>query len=267
MRLYDNPFSPFCRKVRLVLNHKGLPYESVDALSLAARGALEAVNPRAEVPALQDGDVTVVNSADIVAYLEHRYPDHPVYPADPAQRAAARAWERLSDTWVDAIVHDISIWVWFTLDRDDSPPEGLIETGVRELRGLYDQLEAALEPEGFLCGTVSIADLALFPHLGGMHAMGVSASPERHPKVLAWGRRLRGLEICRQDLAGVAEHMQQAVSDPTPRYERTRIKWRGDRLEWLLSRGFHAWWLAELEAGRVEWPMVGAAAFPEAIPV
>lgn len=52
MKLFDNAFSPFARKVRLVLQHKGLPFEVVDGLDLGNRELLEAQNPRAEVPAL-----------------------------------------------------------------------------------------------------------------------------------------------------------------------------------------------------------------------
>jgi glutathione S-transferase len=67
MKLYDNAFSPFARKVRLVLDWKGLAYEAIDGLDQANTQALEAVNSRIEVPTLVDGDVTVVNSSDIVA--------------------------------------------------------------------------------------------------------------------------------------------------------------------------------------------------------
>src|SRR5512139_1557588 len=84
LTLYDNPFSPFARKVRLVLAFKGLRAESVDALALAEHEALRAVNPRAEVPVLVDDGLVVTNSADIVAYLEDRYPDPPVLPRSPA---------------------------------------------------------------------------------------------------------------------------------------------------------------------------------------
>ncbi|MBW1906025.1 MAG: glutathione S-transferase N-terminal domain-containing protein [Deltaproteobacteria bacterium] len=34
LTLYDNPFSPFARKVRMVLGFKGLEFESIDALAL-----------------------------------------------------------------------------------------------------------------------------------------------------------------------------------------------------------------------------------------
>lgn len=78
MRLYENAFSPFARKVRLVLEHKGLAFEGVDGLALANRAALEKVNGRVEVPVLDHDGLVVVNSSDIVAYLERVAPERPV---------------------------------------------------------------------------------------------------------------------------------------------------------------------------------------------
>ena len=122
--LYDSAFSPFARKVRMVLEHKGLPFEAVDGLLKSNHAALKSVNGRVEVPALTDGDITVVNSADIVAYLEFRYPETPVYPAEPAARVAARAWERTADTLVDAVLVNLSYWK--LLERDDTMPGRLM---------------------------------------------------------------------------------------------------------------------------------------------
>ena len=67
IKLYDSAFSPFARKVRMVLEYKGLNYEAVDGLLKSNHAALKAVNGRIEVPALVDSDIVVVNSADIVA--------------------------------------------------------------------------------------------------------------------------------------------------------------------------------------------------------
>src|SRR6185436_7528842 len=104
VKLFDSAFSPFARKVRMVLEHKGLAFEVVDGLRKANHDALKAVNGRVEVPVLADGDVVVVNSADIVSYLEFRYPQQPVYPQDFAARVHARAWERAADTFIDPIL-------------------------------------------------------------------------------------------------------------------------------------------------------------------
>ena len=32
------------------------------------------------------------------------------------------------------------------------------------------------------------------------------------------------------------------------------LVWRGDRVEWMLARGFHAWFFNEIKEGRVAWP-------------
>lgn len=252
MRLYDNGFSPFARKIRIVLDHKGLAHEAVDGLAKVNHDALAAVNPRAEVPVLVDGDATVVNSADIVAYLEHRYPKRPVYPSDPATRARARAWERTADTLVDAILADIALWLW--AERPDPMPKGLREAAQKDLEKIYEALEDALEKDGFLLGDLSIADIALFPHLTSVGLLGVPFSNERHPKLTAWLSRMNAVEVCRADL----ERMRTYFSDLDARgIERRKIFWRGDRIEWLLARGFHEWFLGEIEARRVLWPTYG----------
>jgi hypothetical protein len=110
IKLYDSAFSPFARKVRMVLDYKSLSYDAVDGLLKSNHAALKAVNGRIEVPVLVDGDIVVVNSPDIVAYLDERYPANPVCPQSPAARVHARAWERTADTLVDPIFVDISYW-------------------------------------------------------------------------------------------------------------------------------------------------------------
>ena len=248
--LYDNAFSPFARKVRMVLEHKGLVFESVDALVPGRRDALAKVNPRLEVPVLDDGGLVIVNSTDIVAYLEQRYPERPVYPADAAERVRARAWERTADTVLDAILHDISVFMWAF--PGSAPPPGLREAARDDLEVLYGDLERTLAAAGpYVCGQLSIADLALFPHLTGVRLLGVPFSEERHPALLAWYRRMRALEICRGDIARVQAFLGALPADRPPLQH---IVWRGDRVEWLLAHGFHEWFVAEIRAGRVAWP-------------
>jgi glutathione S-transferase len=252
MKLYDNAFSPFARKVRLTLDWKGLAYEAIDGLDKANARALEAVNSRIEVPTLIDGDVTVVNSSDIVAYLEHNRPEPPVYPTDPAARVRARAWEHCADTVIDPILADISYWSW--AERPDRMPAGMKEAAQRDLDRIYDALERDLQGRAFVCGDLSIADLALLPHLFAVRALGVSFSPERHPRLAAWVKRMRGIEICRADLERTRTYL---ASIGARNIERRKIFWRGDRIEWVLARGYHDWFVREIREGRVIWPGLG----------
>jgi glutathione S-transferase len=249
--LYDNAFSPFARKVRMVLERKGLAFESFDALAPTGHARLAKVNPRIEVPVLVDGELVVVNSSHIVAYLEHRYPGRPVYPADPAMRVAALRWERLADTLLDAITHDVSNG-GFGFPAG-TMPVGMLEAAREDLTPVYAEMESVLADRDFLCDELSIADLALFPHLTAVRLLEISFDGGTHPHLLAWYKRLRGVDVCRADLertqAFLAAAQAQGALQRPP-----RIVWRGDRIEWLLARGFHEWFLEEIRRGRVAWP-------------
>jgi len=252
LRLWDNAFSPFARKVRMVLEYKQLEHEVVDGLSRSQRDALERVNGRVEVPALEHGALIVVNSADIVAYLERVFPERPVHPADHAAWVRARAWERCSDAVVDAIVIDVSYWLW--AERDDEIPEGLLDRAREDIGRVYDALERDLAGQDFLCGELSIADIALFPHLNASRMCQLPIDGARHPRLLAYYKRLRAMEPFASDLARI----QAYLADPAALdVERRRIFWRGDRLEWMLAAGQHAWLMKEIEEGRVIWPGLG----------
>lgn len=249
IKLFDSAFSPFARKVRMVLEHKGVAFEALDGLLKSNHAALEAVNGRVEVPVLVDGDITVVNSADIVSYLEFRYPTAPVYPEAPAARVHARAWERAADTFIDPILIDISYWKW--ADRRDSMPEGLLEAGRADLRLVYAALERELAGREFVSGPLSIADIALFPHIASTKAMAVEFSAQEHPNLARWFKQMRALPICAADL----RRARDFVADLTGKdVERQRIFWRGDRIEWMLARGFHDWFFKEIQERRVLWP-------------
>lgn len=260
MTLYDNAISPFARKVRMVLDWKGLACETIDGLDKRNHGKLAAVNGRVEVPTLIDDGVTVVNSADIVAYLEHKYPAKPVYPADPAKRVRARAWERCADTVVDAILVNLSYWLLNV--RPDAIPAGLKEKAQADLERIYAALEQELAGRDFVCGEFSIADIALFPHLVSVQIMNVPYSPAAHPNLAAWMKRLRGIDAVKGDMARARAFMANLAGQ---NFERVKIFWRGDRIEWMLASGQHKWFMNEIESGRTVWPGLGIPA-PEAKP-
>lgn len=246
--LYDNAFSPFARKVRLALDHKGLHYHALDGLALHNRDKLAAVNRRVEVPTLVHDDITVVNSADIVAYLERVFPEKPVYPRDHKSYVQARAWERASDSAIDPIMINISYWMW--AERPDAMPEGMLDRARADMATVYDALNRALADREFICGELSIADLALFPHLAAAKSMQVPF--ER--ALLGWYKRMRALPICNADLERTRAYLAQGAALDV---ERKKIFWRGDRIEWIVARGFHKWFMREIEEDRVIWPGLG----------
>jgi len=92
MKLYWHPFSIFPRRVRIALLEKGIAWDDVmiDLPGGAHRSAdFRRLNPFAQVPVLQDGDLVISESVAILEYLEDRYPAPALMPAGAAGRARA----------------------------------------------------------------------------------------------------------------------------------------------------------------------------------
>jgi glutathione S-transferase len=88
--LYDAARCPYCARVRIAFAEKGVPYEPV-AIDLSNRPAwLYEKNPAGKVPVLEEDTLVLPESLAIMEYLEDRYPEPALLPADPAQRALER---------------------------------------------------------------------------------------------------------------------------------------------------------------------------------
>lgn len=95
IRLYDYPSCPFCRKVRVALDEKGIKYERVFVDLRKKEQKKEEflrLNPYSKVPVLIDNDTVIYESSVINEYLDEKYPTPPLMPSDPAGRAEVRIW-------------------------------------------------------------------------------------------------------------------------------------------------------------------------------
>ena len=88
--LYDAARCPYCARVRIALADKGISYEPV-AIDLSDRPAwLYEKNPVGKVPVLEEDTLVLPESVVIMEYLEERFPEPALLPADPAARALER---------------------------------------------------------------------------------------------------------------------------------------------------------------------------------
>ena len=100
IKLHYHPMSTYSRRVCMALLEKNIPHELV-LLDMAARKhrdpAYLALNPYGRVPTLQDGDFVLYESTAILSYLEYRFPQAPLVPADPRERALVDMHIKLCD--------------------------------------------------------------------------------------------------------------------------------------------------------------------------
>jgi maleylacetoacetate isomerase len=93
MKLYSYWRSSASYRVRIALALKGLKAEIVPVNLLTGEqkdDAYRAINPQMRVPALQDGEHLVTQSIAIIEYLDERYPQIPLLPQVPEERAYVR---------------------------------------------------------------------------------------------------------------------------------------------------------------------------------
>jgi glutathione S-transferase len=251
LTLFDDVFSPYARKVRIALYEKDVPFERVRALhGDCNRTDFVSVNPRAEVPALVDGDFSLYDSTVICEYLEDRYPDPALYPTDPRARATCRLIEDLADTQLDAAMYTVAI---VEMGRGETNGE-LHEAARRDLERLYRDLEHRIESD-FFCGSFSLADIAVLPHIMAATFLGFPVDPTRQPKLAAWMERAQARPSVMRDNADVMQTLQALQEEKRPAFDPFRIQWRSDRLEWVIKNGFFDWFAEEVRQGRAFFPL------------
>jgi glutathione S-transferase len=199
---YDWPFSPFCMKVRAILDYKKVEYERVNPLGPAVvriyrRGKV------GKVPAVEFDGELVVDSTDIAYEIERRFPSPPILPAQSRERALCHALE----DWADESLYFIGLYYrWFEAEGRKPIPKafGKSPTGrlayafylrrvLRQLKGQgtlrkppghvardlerhLDATESLLTPGPFLLGDAPyLCDFALWGQLNYLSRTPVGA--------------------------------------------------------------------------------------------
>ena len=105
LTLYEHPLSAYAMKVKMALLEKNLEFNAITPEGLAngtTGGEFVDASPRAEVPALIDGDVQLFDSTVILEYLEDKWPTPALLPKAPAERARVRMIEDIMDSLYEA---------------------------------------------------------------------------------------------------------------------------------------------------------------------
>ena len=248
LRFYANSLSPFVRKVRITLHEKGLEFDALEIERGAQRAELLRVNARGEVPALVDGEVIVTGSSTICDYVEERFPEPPLLPAEPAARARCRTLEHLADTQTDALQFLTYLIAVRRPELRAEHPEVARALSASVSRH-YAALDARLAARDYFVGELSRADVALVPHATSLGHLGEPV-PNECARLRRWLDRMRRRPSVEQDAAQALAAWERAKTSTDPFFRADRIHWRGERVEWAVRLGLGAWLAREVEAGR-----------------
>ena len=200
LTLYRVDMSTNVERVALALAHKGLKAKSV-VMPFGERALVRKVSGQDLVPVLVDDGRVVIDSMEIVRYLEEKFTDTPpLYPKDPARRADClvfidwfnRVWKRPPND----------------MEAELTRPEGQrdmkkVERLGQAMQGYLDLFEQMLTGRDHLLGDFSAADIAAFPfvkyatiqdpddpHLFHKILVDHQRPGKDHPRVVDWIARM-----------------------------------------------------------------------------
>lgn len=102
MILYGSHLSPFVRKVMIYAAEKGIELETQNALPGSADPDFRRISPFGKIPGFVDGDFAISDSTAIITYLEAKYPEPALIPAEPRERARVVWFDEFADTILTA---------------------------------------------------------------------------------------------------------------------------------------------------------------------
>ena len=195
VRIIGSYLSPYVRKVLVCLDLKGIGYEIDPIVPFLGDDRFSALSPLRRIPVLIDRLVTLSDSSVICQYLEDRYPEPALYPHDVAERARARWLEEFADTRMG----DVFIWRLFNQVAikpavwGESPDADVVAQTLNvEVPQVLDYLEGELPADGFVGGTLSIADIAIGCFFRNAEFARFSVDPGRWPITAGFVARVLG---------------------------------------------------------------------------
>jgi glutathione S-transferase len=211
--LYSGPLSLFARKVEIALREKELPFERIMVPFNQTTGydprhpEVMALNPKGQVPILSDCGLVLYDSTVILEYLEEAYPQPPLFPQTPVERARCRLDELYADEILLAALKPL-------MHRTEPPSPDRNRRAAQEadaliaedmLAGHYAVLDQRLAGREYFAGMLSVADIALF--MAVLFCLRLGGPPlDDHRGLVDWFARLKQ----RPAFAKAAEEITEA---------------------------------------------------------
>ena len=227
-------------KVRLCLAEKKLPWidRHVDLLQFEqVQPDYLKINPNGVVPSLVHDGVAIIESSVINEYLDEVFPDAPLRPRDPVERARMRVWVKYEDDVVHPAVRpgtfqlmlkavvakmtatelDVFLSKYpkpeIAKDWANAATSPVDESELKKMKGKLAsallRMEEALADHPWLASEqFSLADIAIAPMVDRMEYLAMAGLWGGFPRVSDWIERVKARDSYAAAAPPVAKRMR-----------------------------------------------------------
>lgn len=194
MILYGSSLSPFVRKVLAFAGEKGIELELQPTGFPNHSPEFVEASPFRRMPAFRDGDFTLADSSAIIHYLEARFPEPALIPADPELKGKTIWFEEFADTILVVcgakIFFNLIVAPRFLGRPGDE--DAARQAELNDLPPILEYLEKTVSADGgYLVGdALTLADIAVAGPFANFRHTNTRVDADRYPSTVAYVDRI-----------------------------------------------------------------------------
>lgn len=207
LELYSYAACPFAQRTRMALIEKNLAFQLIEVDVASPPPGFREISPYGKVPLLRHGGGTIYESTIINQYLDEVFPERPLMPGTPLERAQARIWMDYCDTRFLPAAHRLLA---------ESADEGRRAGNVARLTEVLRFIESeGLRRLGagpyFFGGQVTLTDLQFAPffeRFGVYEQLGGAEWPADCTRLRAWLDAMRARDSFQSTARPIEYHIE-----------------------------------------------------------
>jgi glutathione S-transferase len=220
IKLYQYEVSPYCTKIALILNVKGIPYEVVE-VPISKSRTIRRYSPTSKLPTIEHEGRYIDDSTDIAYYLEERFPEPSLIPREAKLFSKCHLYEDWADEslnfymmklrwlpqnrrrWAEELAkYDTGLWRWIISKFIDRATLNILDkqgvgrksekAALRDIDRHLSAISVDLQENHFLVGDrLSLADISVFSQLKWMYKVNEGKSIiDKYPAINQWRDRV-----------------------------------------------------------------------------
>jgi len=202
LKIYGVPISVHVRKILVTANLKGIEHTVDPVIPFTPPPNWNALSPTGLIPAMQDGDFTLAESAAICFYMERMKPTPAILPADSKACSRVLFFDGYSGHVFRSVIHGLFFQKVISPGilkgtTDQSVIDKILETAQPRV---FQFLESQTGGKFLVGDSLTLADIGIVSNLINYQYLGFTIDLVKYPRLAKYASGIMALEPFQQAL-------------------------------------------------------------------